>query len=439
MVYLHGGGFVTYSGSVIIFEPGNMVSRGGVVVVTVNYRLGMLGWMENTPEWPRSSVPGNQAFRDQIVALEWVQANIASFGGDPKRVTVFGESAGATSIRALLSAPSTFGLYESVIGQSDPINIPFKTPEDARSIGAYFMEALNCPPADLDCARSRTIDDVLKAQSVANDKALADDKWTTWALVQRPTIDNDLIPAEFSALVKTGQYNTKANVMLTSTKDEAGLFVPQYFPEVIPIADAAVAMQLVFDANRTEFILESPHFQPDPSDSDAVRNLFTRAGTQYYFFCPLRYLSRQMSKHKPVYNARFNRGRDTPLVGDNYCSTSTGRVCHSADIQPVFASGAAVPGFAQVGDDARFARQVVDRLTTFAKTGNPNPQPGLAGVELTNPDVTGLNWPPFDDSNTLLELNVESSISTHAEDDVCSWIDTVFLYDFWTRIPGNLP
>ncbi|KAG0351812.1 hypothetical protein BGZ54_003081, partial [Gamsiella multidivaricata] len=113
MVYIHGGGFTTYSGSVIIFEPGNMVSRGGVVVVTINYRLGMLGWFENTAAWGRSTVPGNQAFRDQILAMQWVKKNIASFGGDPNRVTIFGESAGATSIRAFLSAPSTFGLYQS--------------------------------------------------------------------------------------------------------------------------------------------------------------------------------------------------------------------------------------------------------------------------------------------------------------------------------------
>jgi len=439
MFYLHGGGFTSYSGSVIIFEPGNLVSRGGVVVVTINYRLGMLGWMENTPAWSRSSVPGNQAFRDQILALKWVQQNIRSFGGDPSRVTVFGESAGATSIRALLSAPSTFGLYQGVIGQSDPINIPFKSPEDAKSIGAYFMEALKCPLDDLDCARSRPVEDVLKAQTVANTKALADDKWTTWALVERPTIDGDLIPAEFSALVKSGTYNTKANIMWGSTKDEAGLFVPQYFPNPIPIANASTALELVFDTARSAVILASPYFQPDPSDSDAVRNLFTRAGTQYYFFCPLRYLSRQMTKKKPIYNFRFNRGRDTPLVGDNYCSSSTGRVCHSADIQPVFASGAAVPGFTQTGDDARFARQVVDRLTTFAKTGNPNPKPGLAGSELTNPDVTSLDWPPYDDSNTLMELNVKPSVSKQLENDVCSWIDTQFLYDFWLQIPGNLP
>ncbi|KAK3808426.1 MAG: Alpha/Beta hydrolase protein [Benniella sp.] len=439
MFYLHGGGFTSYSGSVILFEPGNLVSRGGVVVVTINYRLGMLGWMENNPAWPRSSVPGNQAFRDQIVALQWVQKNIASFGGDPNRVTVFGESAGATSIRALLSAPSTWGLYQSVISQSDPLNIPFKTPEDAKHIGAYFMQALNCPLDDLDCARSRPIDQVLEAQIVANNKALADDKWTTWALVARPTTDGELIPEDFTKLVKEGKYNTKANIMWGVVKDEAGLFVPQYFPNPIPPANVSTALQLVFDANRTTQILASEYFQLDPNDSDGVRNLFTRAGTQYYFFCPLRYLSRQMTKNKPIYSYRFNRGRDTPLVGEGYCSSSTGRVCHSADIQPTFASGASVPGFAQTGDDARFARQVVDRYTTFAKTGNPNPKEGQVGSEFSNPDVTGLDWKPYDGNNPFIELNVQSSMSSNLENDVCSWIDTVFLYDFWLRIPNNKP
>lgn len=94
-----------------------MVSRGGVVVVTINYRLGLLGWAENSGAWGRSDVTGNQALRDQILALQWVQKNIASFGGDPTRVTVFGESAGATSIRALLSVPGAWGLYQGVIGE----------------------------------------------------------------------------------------------------------------------------------------------------------------------------------------------------------------------------------------------------------------------------------------------------------------------------------
>jgi carboxylesterase type B len=414
-----------------------MVSRGGVVVVTINYRLGMLGWFENEAAWGRSEIQGNQALRDQILALQWVQKNIASFGGDPARVTVFGESAGATSIRALLAAPVAFDLYESVIGESDPINIPFKTPDDAATITNYFLQALNCP--DVACARTRPIDEVLTAQGIANTKALADDKWTTWALVERPSIDGILLKTEFSAMAKAGTYNTKANIMWGVVKDEAGLFVPQYFPDVVPIANVTTALSLVFNEAQSQLMLSNPMFQPDPADSDAVRNLFTRAGTQFYFFCPLRYVSRQMTKRKPVYTFRFNRGRDTPLVGGGYCSASTGRVCHSADIQPVFASGAAVPGFSQTGDDARFARQVVDRFTTFAKIGNPNPTANMPGVENKNPDVTGVNWKAYDDSNPWMELNVKSSMSSNLENAECTWIETVFKYSFWTEVPGNLP
>ncbi|KAF8941666.1 Carboxylesterase family-domain-containing protein [Dissophora ornata] len=439
MFYIHGGGFTTYSGSVIIFEPGNMVSRGGVVVVTINYRLGMLGWFEDDTAWPRSNVPGNQAFRDQILALQWVQKNIASFGGDPTRVTVFGESAGATSIRAMLSAPTAWGLYQSVIGESDPINIPFKTAAKAATITQYFMQALGCADNDLACAQSKSVNDVLTAQTTANANALADDKWTTWALVERPTIDGVLIASEFSQLVKTGQYNTKANIMWGTVHDEAGLFVPQYFPNPLPVANLSSALEVFFDANRTAQILASEYFQLNSSDTDAVRDLFTLAGTEYYFLCPLRYLSRQMTKIKNVYNFRFNRGRDIPLVGQSYCSSSTGRVCHSMDIQPVFASGDAVPTISQTGDDARFARQVVDRFTTFAKTANPNPQANQQGVESTNPDVTSVNWMPYDDTNPILELNVQSSMSINAQSAPCNWLDTVFLYEFWLEVPGNSP
>lgn len=132
-----------------MFEPGNLVSRGEVVVVTINYRLGHLGWFEDTSSWSRSTIPGNQAFRDQILALQWVQKNIASFGGDPKRVTVFGESAGATSIRALLSAPSSFELYQSVIGESDPINIPYHTPQSAAKLTNYLMVSMAVTPGIL--------------------------------------------------------------------------------------------------------------------------------------------------------------------------------------------------------------------------------------------------------------------------------------------------
>ncbi|KAF9299917.1 hypothetical protein BGZ74_008501 [Mortierella antarctica] len=437
LLYLHGGGFVNNSGSLIVFEPGNVVSRGGVVVVTINYRLGMFGWLENIAAWGNSSAPGNQALRDVILALEWVQTNIASFGGDPKRVTVFGESGGATLIRALLSTPSAFGLYQSVMGESDSHNIPAHTPQSAAQMATFFLQELGCLATDLACARAKPVNDLLEAQLRANVKMLAAEKWTTYALIQRPTADGSLIPADFNVMVKDGTYNKNANIMWGTVHDEAGYFVPQIFLQPVPIDQAASALEHVLSANRTAQVMASPYFHIDPNDNDAVRNMFTKFGTEYYFLCPLRYLSRAMAKHKPSYNFRFNRGRDIPLVGQNYCSSSTGRVCHAADIQPVFASGAVVPGFSQTGDDARFARQIVDRLTSFAKTGNPNPQAGVPGVESMNPDVTNVNWVPYDDTNPIIELNLESSVSHNAENDSCTWMDDVFLYDFWYQRPNN--
>lgn len=207
--------FVTtnrYAGSTVLFELGNLVSRGGVVVVTINYRLGLLGFTER-PDFPRTDVPGNQAIHDTIMALRWVKDHIANFGGDPSRVTVFGESAGAVTIRALLSAPSSWDLYSNVIGQSDPINIPFKPPKDAADLSTYFFEALYCGATDISCARSKPIDEVLIAQSLASDKMLAAQNWTTGSLIERPTVDGALIPAEFSDLVKSGNFNSKANIM----------------------------------------------------------------------------------------------------------------------------------------------------------------------------------------------------------------------------------
>ncbi|KAG0355889.1 hypothetical protein BG005_005192 [Podila minutissima] len=207
LLYLHGGGFVNNSGSLIVFEPGNVVSRGGVVVVTINYRLGMFGWLENIAAWGNSSAPGNQALRDVILALKWVQTNIASFGGDPKRVTVFGESGGATLIRALLSTPSAFGLYQSVMGESDSHNIPAHTPQSAAQMATFFLQELGCLATDLACARAKPVNDLLEAQLRANVKMLAAEKWTTYALIQRPTADGSLIPADFNVMVKDGTYN----------------------------------------------------------------------------------------------------------------------------------------------------------------------------------------------------------------------------------------
>jgi para-nitrobenzyl esterase len=126
MVWIYGGGFTGGAGSVPIYD-GAALARKGVVVVNFNYRLGPFGFLAYpglTEESPRHS-SGNYALLDQIAALRWVRRNIAAFGGDPRRVTIFGQSAGAASVWLLMQSPLTSGLFERAIIMSGPAVIPF--------------------------------------------------------------------------------------------------------------------------------------------------------------------------------------------------------------------------------------------------------------------------------------------------------------------------
>ncbi|KAG9319335.1 hypothetical protein KVV02_007005 [Mortierella alpina] len=304
---------------------------------------------ENTA-FPRSEVPGNQAIHDQILALRWVKNHIANFGGDPTMVTVFGESAGAMSIRALLSAPSAWDFYTNVIVQSDAINSPFKSPEDTTEMTTYFFEALK--------------------------------------------FDNNLIAAEFSDLVKSGQYNTKADIMWGATKDEGGRFL--------------------HDLHFLSKQIASGHSSSASSSNGPTAR---------------------------IHNFRFDHGRGIPFVDTpgTFCG-SDDHTCHIEDIMPSFGSGTAfIPIFSQTGDDARFSRQIIDRFTSFAKTGDPNPSTDLAGVENTNTDVMGTQWLPYGNGNRFMRLDLQSRMSAVEErledDEVCGLFEKEVKYDFMVHNP----
>lgn len=122
MVFIHGGAFGQGAGSISLYD-GTALAKKGVIVVTLNYRLGALGFLAH-PQLVKESTngsSGNYGLLDQLAALDWVQRNIAAFGGDPSRVTIFGESAGASSILLHLVSPQSRGLYQQAIVESGPL------------------------------------------------------------------------------------------------------------------------------------------------------------------------------------------------------------------------------------------------------------------------------------------------------------------------------
>lgn len=125
MVWLHGGGYSFGSGNTFLYGPDYLVAEN-IVLVTLNYRLGPLGFLTAGPD-----APGNQGLKDQILALKWVRDNIAAFGGDPKQVTIFGESAGASSVQMLLLSPLAKGLFHRAISESGSALNPWSMGENS--------------------------------------------------------------------------------------------------------------------------------------------------------------------------------------------------------------------------------------------------------------------------------------------------------------------
>ncbi|ART70039.1 hypothetical protein BTO20_16950 [Mycobacterium dioxanotrophicus] len=157
MVYFHGGAYVTGTGESIRYRPTSLAIEGNVVVVNVSYRVGIFGYLTPTREGSET----NLGLRDQMLALQWVARNIASFGGDPQNVTIFGQSAGGDSVASLLVSEPVRGLFRRAILQSAPLGMRKGRDAMHRGVRAAADEALRSRPADLSAA------ELLEVQQIA--------------------------------------------------------------------------------------------------------------------------------------------------------------------------------------------------------------------------------------------------------------------------------
>ncbi len=162
MVWIHGGGFTTGAGSIPWYDGSRLAASGDVVVVTVNYRLGVLGFLELGHVDPALASSGSLGLQDQVAALEWVRDEVAAFGGDPARVTVFGESAGAMSVATLMTMPSAAGLFDRAIAQSGAAHHT-QAPERARELTDALVAELGCGD-DLDALQAVEVSRLLDVQ-----------------------------------------------------------------------------------------------------------------------------------------------------------------------------------------------------------------------------------------------------------------------------------
>ena len=149
MVWIHGGAFIWGAGDTPWYDGTQFAKNGDVVVVTINYRLGPFGFLHLGDAFPELAGSGNLGILDQVAALEWVRDSISAFGGDPDRVTIFGESAGGASVGTLLGTPAARGLFHGAIAQSGAASW-YATPEAANALTTQLLERAGVRAGDLD-------------------------------------------------------------------------------------------------------------------------------------------------------------------------------------------------------------------------------------------------------------------------------------------------
>jgi para-nitrobenzyl esterase len=234
MVWVHGGAYLLGSGSQPLYDASNLVGGGDLVVVTINYRIGALGFLDLTSVAPEADA--NPALRDVLLALQWVQDNIAAFGGDPGRVTLAGESAGGGLVTTLLTVPAAAGLFHRAIAQSSPATSVFDR-HRSRTVTEAFRRRIGLDPAadPFPTLQGLPIEQVLRASfGTYNEIPTA----TPGILAFFPVVDGDLVPEHPLDAFLAGRQHP-VPLLIGTNKDEASLFARMSAP-IMPVAPTAI-------------------------------------------------------------------------------------------------------------------------------------------------------------------------------------------------------
>lgn len=306
MVWLHGGAYVLGSSSQTLYDGRRLVSHGDVVVVTVNYRLGVLGFLDLS-SFDTAHFDSNVGLRDVLAALEWVRDNIAAFGGDPARVTLFGESAGAGIVTTLLGSPAAEGLFTGAIAQSSPATSVYDRGSAGR-VARAFLDRLGIAPSE-----SRRLLDIPMAAIRAASEEVFDDVpvRNPGRLAFVPLVDGDVLTDYPVKLAQEGRSHP-VPLIIGTNKHEAALFRLMR-SRLMPITPSAITSMF------NQIAAEQPDLQL-PTEEE-IGSAYTRRrrkarslsiATDVGFRMPSVWLAEGHSHVAPVYLYRFDYA--TPLL-----------------------------------------------------------------------------------------------------------------------------
>ncbi len=369
MVWIHGGALVT--GESDDYLPTNLV-QDGVTVVTINYRLGALGFLAHPALADANGQSGDYGLMDQQAALRWVKRNIASFGGDPRNVTIFGESAGGLSTLSQVASPQARGLFEKAIVESGSYNLTQASLSSAESAGEAFAAQAGCASQTAACLRGLPVSTIL-----ANEDAGG----------YTPNINTEVLPESLGTAFATGNFN-RVPIINGTNHDEWRLFVALSALEGNPVTAAnyqsMISSTLGVPSAAAAVIAAEYPLSAFSSPSVALGAV----GTDAIFACPALTIDQSVSRFVPTFAYEFNDENAPqnflPPLGFPYGAAHASEIQYLMDLPAVLFPGTLTAAQQQL------AATMQGYWTNFAKRGFPS-------------SFGSPFWQPFQDSTQRMQ------------------------------------
>ncbi|MDF1478988.1 carboxylesterase/lipase family protein [Leifsonia sp. H3M29-4] len=308
MVWLHGGAYIFGASSQRMFDAHHFVTRGDVIVVTVNYRVGALGFLDlSSFDSGEHVFDSNLALRDVLLALNWVQQNIAAFGGDPKNVTLFGESAGGGLVTTLMTTPSSEGLFARAIAESSPATSVYDTAR-AATVAQMFLDTVSITATAVARLRELPVEQIVDAGFAVYREVPTEYPGT---LAFAPIVDGDLVPDYPVTRFRDGLAHP-VPLIIGTNKDEAGLFKLMKSP-LMPIqSETIMKMFAGIAAEHPELTLPSEAQVGSAYSGLSLKAKGLGVARDVGFRMPTLWLAEGHSRVAPVYLYRFDWA--TPML-----------------------------------------------------------------------------------------------------------------------------
>ena len=370
MVWIHGGALVT--GESDDYIPTQLV-EDGVTVVTINYRLGVLGFLAHPALADANGQSGDYGLMDQQAALRWVQRNIAGFGGNPRNVTIFGESAGGLSTLSQVASPQARGLFARAIVESGSYNLTQASLSSAEAAGEAFAASAGCASQTAACLRSLPVSTILANENTAG---------------YTPNINSEVLPETLKTAFAAGNFN-RVPIINGTNRDEWRLFVALSELEGNPVTasnyQSMIASTLGVPPAAAAVIAAQYPLTAFPSPSVALGAV----GTDAIFACPALAIDQSVSQFVPTFAYEFNDENAPenflPPVSFPYGAAHASEIQYLMDLPTV-----AFPGTLSA-QQQQLATIMKGYWTNFAKRGFPS----SFGAPF---------WPPFNFTQKMQSL-----------------------------------